>query len=326
MRRSPTPATVPRERPAAERPIRPTRPPAARAPRRPVPARPAPTSVAAPSGATSTASTASRWPPASGGMPRPARTPRAARPLAEWPTRPRILVTNDDGIESRGLLALKQALEPLGDVYVLAPETNQSAVGPPEDVHAPAARARADARRRRRSAGRSTARRPTRSASPSSATSTSASTSSPRASTTAPTWATTSPTRARSARRWRRSSSDCPAFAISQEYYEHPDFTLAARDRLRWPRVNILEHGLGPGRADQHQRARPSPPTSARASRSRGWASASTRTSSIERLDPRGMPYYWIGGPPPSGLAEPGTDFHARRQPAHRDHARSSST
>ena len=31
----------------------------------------------------------------------------------------------------------------------------------------------------------------------------------------------------------------------------------------------------------------------------------------IERLDPRGIPYYWIGGPPPSGLAEPGTDFHA---------------
>ena len=44
-------------------------------------------------------------------------------------TRPRILVTNDDGIESRGLLALKQALEPLGEVLVIAPETNQSAVG-----------------------------------------------------------------------------------------------------------------------------------------------------------------------------------------------------
>ena len=31
----------------------------------------------------------------------------------------------------------------------------------------------------------------------------------------------------------------------------------------------------------------------------------------IERLDPRGIPYFWIGGPPPSGLAVPGTDFHA---------------
>src|SRR5262245_18778787 len=59
----------------------------------------------------------------------PARAIRDPRPLSEWSSRPRILVTNDDGVESRGLLALKQALEPLGDVYVVAPETNQSAVG-----------------------------------------------------------------------------------------------------------------------------------------------------------------------------------------------------
>ncbi|HEY5628597.1 MAG TPA: 5'/3'-nucleotidase SurE, partial [Candidatus Limnocylindrales bacterium] len=50
-------------------------------------------------------------------------------PLENWPVRPRILVTNDDGVESRGLLALKQALEPIGDTFVVAPETNQSAVG-----------------------------------------------------------------------------------------------------------------------------------------------------------------------------------------------------
>ena len=25
----------------------------------------------------------------------------------------------------------------------------------------------------------------------------------------------------------------------------------------------------------------------------------------VKRLDPRGMPYYWLGGPAPSGLAEP---------------------
>jgi hypothetical protein len=31
----------------------------------------------------------------------------------------------------------------------------------------------------------------------------------------------------------------------------------------------------------------------------------------VERTDPRGIPYFWIGGPPPSGMAIPGTDFHA---------------
>ena len=57
---------------------------------------------------------------------------RCARPPGrsrEWTSRPRILVTNDDGVESRGLLALKQALDPIGDVTVVAPDTNQSAVG-----------------------------------------------------------------------------------------------------------------------------------------------------------------------------------------------------
>ena len=38
----------------------------------------------------------------------------------------------------------------------------------------------------------------------------------------------------------------CPAFAITQEYYEHPDFTLAAMAAAIVAR-NILEHGLSRG-------------------------------------------------------------------------------
>ena len=104
--------------------------------------------------------------------------------------------------------------------------------------------------------------------------------------------------------------NSCPAFAISQEYYEHPDFTLAAVAATTVAR-NILEHGLSRGELDQRQRPGRRRSRSSRASRSPGSAGASTRTSSIERLDPRGIPYFWIGGPPPSGLAVPGTDFHA---------------
>ncbi|NMC20102.1 MAG: 5'/3'-nucleotidase SurE [Thermogutta sp.] len=40
-----------------------------------------------------------------------------------------ILLTNDDGIYAPGLAALKQALEALGDVFVVAPATEQSGVG-----------------------------------------------------------------------------------------------------------------------------------------------------------------------------------------------------
>ena len=31
----------------------------------------------------------------------------------------------------------------------------------------------------------------------------------------------------------------------------------------------------------------------------------------VARVDPRGIPYYWLGGPPPSGIRVPGTDFNA---------------
>ena len=40
-----------------------------------------------------------------------------------------ILITNDDGFDSPGLLALKEALSPLGNVTVVAPTTEKSACG-----------------------------------------------------------------------------------------------------------------------------------------------------------------------------------------------------
>jgi 5'-nucleotidase len=50
---------------------------------------------------------------------------------------PTILVTNDDGINSPGLLALKQALSTIADVLVLAPERNWSASGHSKTMHKP---------------------------------------------------------------------------------------------------------------------------------------------------------------------------------------------
>ena len=41
----------------------------------------------------------------------------------------RILLTNDDGITSCGLLAAKKALDEVGEVAVIAPDSNRSAVG-----------------------------------------------------------------------------------------------------------------------------------------------------------------------------------------------------
>jgi 5'-nucleotidase len=39
----------------------------------------------------------------------------------------RILISNDDGFDARGIQVLERALRPLGDVYVIAPDNEQSA-------------------------------------------------------------------------------------------------------------------------------------------------------------------------------------------------------
>ncbi len=48
-----------------------------------------------------------------------------------------ILVTNDDGVAAPGLLALVQALRPLGKVSVVAPDRNWSASGHVKTLHRP---------------------------------------------------------------------------------------------------------------------------------------------------------------------------------------------
>jgi 5'-nucleotidase len=251
-----------------------------------------------------------RGEPVAGGAARggPRALRPTARPLHDWATRPRILITNDDGIESRGLLALKLALDPIGDTTVVAPDTNQSAVGHQKTLMRPL-------RVRERtlgdgSTGYSVDGSPTDAVSLAflgyfghgfdlvaaginyganlgdditySGTVSAA---------------------------MEAVINGCPAFAISQEYYEHPDFTLAGTAATTVAR-NILEHGLSRGELIN---------VNVPAATIDDFAGFEVtrlgrrvyQDQLIERLDPRGIPYFWIGGPPPSGLAVPGTDFHA---------------
>jgi 5'-nucleotidase len=48
-----------------------------------------------------------------------------------------LLVTNDDGVHAAGLAALVEALDPLGEVWVIAPEREQSACGHALTMHRP---------------------------------------------------------------------------------------------------------------------------------------------------------------------------------------------
>ena len=234
--------------------------------------------------------------------------PRGPKPLREWKSRPRILVTNDDGIESRGLFALKEALDPIGETFVVAPDTNQSAVGHQKTLMRPL-------RVRERTLADGTTG-----------------------------WSVDgSPTDAVSlaflgffdhgfdlvaaginyganlgdditysgtvSAAMEGVINGCPAFAISQEYYEHPDFTLAGRTAAIVAR-NILEHGLSRGELVNVNVPAVGPGESEGIEVTR-LGRRVYQDQLVQRVDPRGIPYYWIGGPPPSGLAVPGTDFHA---------------
>jgi len=217
-------------------------------------------------------------------------------------------VTNDDGIESRGLFVLKQALERIGDVYVMAPDTNQSAVG-----HAMTFMRPLRVRERILDDGK-------------------------------PGWSVDgSPTDAVSlaflgyfgisfdlvasginygsnlgddvtysgtvGAAMESVLSGCPAFAISQEFVGEPSFELAGEVALMVAR-NILENGLGAGELlNVNVPARSIDELVGVEITSMGKRVYQDQL--LERLDPRGTPYYWFGGPPPTGLAEPGTDFHA---------------
>jgi 5'/3'-nucleotidase len=240
------------------------------------------------------------------GSPRGLR--HAARPLEEWTTRPRILITNDDGIESRGLLALKQALEPMGEVTVVAPDTNQSAVGHQKTLMRPLRvrdRILGDG-----SAGFSVDGSPTDAVSlaflgyfghgfdlVASGINYGANLGDD---------ITYSGTVSAA---MEAVINGCPAFAVSQEYYAHPDFSLAGLAAEIVAR-NILEQGLSRGEL-VNVNVPAVPIEECEGIEVTRLGRRIYQDELVKRLDPRGIPYYWIGGPPPSGLAVPGTDFHA---------------
>jgi 5'-nucleotidase len=233
---------------------------------------------------------------------------RVGRPLRDWTTRPRILVTNDDGIESHGLLALKLALDPIGDCTVVAPDVNQSAVGHQKTLMRPLRvreRTLADG-----SSGYSVDGSPTDCVSlaflgffeesfdlVASGINYGANLGDD---------ITYSGTVSAA---MEAVINNCPAFGISLEYSEHVDFGLSSIAAAVVAR-NILEHGLHKGELLSVNVPAASVEECAGFEVTR-VGKRIYQDELVERYDPRGLPYYWIGGPPPSGISVPGTDFHA---------------
>jgi 5'-nucleotidase len=222
--------------------------------------------------------------------------------------RPYILVTNDDGIAAPGLMALAQALRALGDVAVVAPEHNWSAAGHSKTMHKPL---------------RVT---PTRLADGSEALTASGSPSDCVALALLgildrrPDLVISGINQGANLGHDLTYSgtvsaamegviSGLSAMAVSLDSYEHQDFSGAAHyaallaGRLlaaRPPRPLLLNVNVPPLPLEELAGVQVT-----------RLGTRLYRDALVERKDPRGRSYYWIGGDPPAGEPEQGTDIGA---------------
>ena len=215
---------------------------------------------------------------------------------------PRIIVTNDDGIFSEGIERLATSLASVGDVFTVAPDQERSAAGHSLTLHHPL-RAKLIGPQRWSVDGTPTDcvnwgvlhllkdERPkllfsginlglnlgddvTYSGTVSAA--------------------------------FEGTLIGIPSVAISQEIETGFTFDAAAAFAASLARV-LLEHPLKPGTLI-NVNVPAGPPRGVRVVRQgrRRYGEAV-----IEKTDPRGRPYYWIGATPPEGMLEQGTDLSA---------------
>ena len=216
-----------------------------------------------------------------------------------------LLLTNDDGISAPGLLALKQSLEGLGTVTVIAPSRNYSAAGHRKTLHKPL---RIDAA---------------------------------RLDDGTPAWVCSGapsdcvalallgfvkekvdlvvsginpdPNQGQDltysgtvTAALESVIANVPGMAVSTEWREPADYAQAGRVAAVVAQA-VARHGLPPGVALNVNVPRGAI-KGIRFTR-QGWSIF--RDKLVERVDPRGRPYYWIGGDRPTGVVDEGTDFWA---------------
>lgn len=224
-----------------------------------------------------------------------------------------ILVTNDDGVDAPGLVALKQGLEHLGEVTVVAPDRNWSAAGHTKTLHKPL---------RVKSV-------------------TLADGSCAYATDGAPTdcvalvvlgFLQEKPTLVVSginpagnlahdltysgtvAAAMEGAINGIPSIAVSldADHSDKIDFGPAAEFAARIAR-RVLSEGLPPD-TFLNVNVPPIPLSEIAGVRITRLGKRIYRDALVERQDPQGKTYYWIGGEPPTGLVEDGTDIGSLAQ------------
>ena len=220
--------------------------------------------------------------------------------------RPLILVANDDGIHSEGLTAMADALAPLGEVVVAAPDREQSAASHALTLHRPL-------RVYERGPGRFAI-----DGTPTDCINLAVNGLLPR-----------KPTLVMSGMNWGANLGDdvtysgtvsaamegtllgIPSVAVSlvgrPEDYRVPESAAFAARLAAW----VLEHGLP---ADTLLNVNIPPLRDGATVRGVALTRMGRRRygdAVVEKVDPRGRKYYWIGGAELDLVAEEGTDFHA---------------
>jgi 5'-nucleotidase len=233
-------------------------------------------------------------------------------------TKPLILVTNDDGVHSPGILTLAGALEELGEVFVYAPDREQSAVGHGVSLHRPL-RVREVGERRHSVDGTPTdcvmlavrALLPRRPAIVFSGIN------------TGPNLGDDVTYSGTVAGAYEGMLLGVPSIAISNASYDSSNFDTAAHFAVKIGKA-VLDQGLPPDTV-----LNVNVPESA-IEDIRGIAITKQglreyEDEIIRRVDPRGLEYFWIGGLRPEHVVHPGTDFEAVAEnkvsitPLHRD-------
>lgn len=219
-----------------------------------------------------------------------------------------ILVTNDDGVNSPGLLALKQALEAVGQVTVFAPDRNWSAAGHSKTMHKPL-------RIHRVTLADGSPAYSTNGA-PSDCVGLALLGAIPQP----PDLVVSGINQGGNlghditysgtvAGAMEAVVGGVPAIAVSLDAREWADFAAVTAAVARLARL-ILANGLPPNLLF-NVNAPPIPSVQVKGIVVTRLGQRVYRDVLIERADPKGQPYYWIGGEPPSGVVENGTDIGA---------------
>jgi 5'-nucleotidase len=100
-----------------------------------------------------------------------------------------------------------------------------------------------------------------------------------------------------------------PAVAVSLDSYDRPDFEFSAQVTARVV-AEVADRGL-PSGVFLNVNVPCLPPEEIAGVAVTRLGRRVYRDHLVERRDPRGRPYYWIGGEPPSGHLDEGTDIWA---------------